>query len=329
MLLGGLIYTMELTTAALMLQNGLPALSEMMNPEAMLLTSLAVGLLGLAVMLLGRPREAELVPETAPEGERAGIPEQPPAEQDETFRTSVAAAEEPAAATLPTAASSVIEAPGATMAPAECAVIAREVAAANEAIAEPAVVQIEGERLPVAPLAGAGARGPAMGASALIAKVATLLPAGTAAAGAGSSKPKQSRGSVGFQPAGRFLRSQQAYLRIPVMLKGLNEAGCEFQEDSTTVILLPQGAVIPMRRRVQAGDRMTLIIPSRQKEVECEVVGAAPGPDDKVLVEIEFPEPQKSMWPVSFPAWSGKNAKPAANQPTQANAEHALDRSSS
>lgn len=48
--------------------------------------------------------------------------------------------------------------------------------------------------------------------------------------------------------------------------------------------------------------------PTRQKEVACDVFGTQARPDGKLLVEVEFPEPQKSMWPVSFPAWAGNGS---------------------
>jgi len=78
------------------------------------------------------------------------------------------------------------------------------------------------------------------------------------------------------------------------------------------VILLPQGAVIHMEHRVHPGEELMLFNPACQQEVSCSVFGTLAGPDGKMLVEVEFTQPQKTFWPVSFPAWSGKGTGNAA-----------------
>ncbi len=149
---------------------------------------------------------------------------------------------------------------------------------------------------------------PACGASALIAKASQLLPQVFTPPAGHSARPRIGRGPGGFQPGARFSRSQQAFLRVPVVLTGSDEAGVPFREESGTLILLPQGAVIPMKQRVRPGDRLGLFSSPRQMEVPCTVFGALQGKDGKMLVEIEFAEPQKHFWPVSFPAWAGNSA---------------------
>ena len=152
-----------------------------------------------------------------------------------------------------------------------------------------------------------------------------LLPAVVLPAqGTDTPAVKATRSNSGFQPAGRFSRSQQAFLRIAVAISGRNEAGADFREETTTVILLPQGAVVHMEHRVRAGDELMLFHSARQQEVTCRVFGALPGPDGKLLVEIEFNPPQKNLWPVSFPAWAGngpgnalRNQAPGGVSPTR------------
>lgn len=316
------IRTMEIFISAVLTPSGLPAVSEMMNPEAMLVTSVAVGCLGLAVMLLTRPRTEQLAAES-PEN-RA-----PAEELRSTSSSPVTESDAPAAraAVMVPAADVIASEP----AKAEAAQLPSETTAgyaaarARSSSSEAAVAGLgsptEIERA-VEPAAGGVVRGPAHGASALIAKVATLLPAGTASTRSSKdAAAKPARGPAGFQPAARFSRSQQAFLRIPVVLTGRDESGREFREETCTLILLPQGAVIPMRQKVRAGARMTLSNSARQKDVTCDVFGALPGPDGRMLVEVEFPEPQKGMWPVSFPAWAGNGAGEArANDPGRAGA---------
>ena len=125
--------------------------------------------------------------------------------------------------------------------------------------------------------------------------------------GAPAREPRAQNGkrpAAGFQPGGRFSRSQQAFLRIPVALSGRNESGTDFCEQTCTLILLPQGAVLPVAQRLAAGAALELTVAGKP-QIPCSVFGAQSGPDGKSLVEIEFAEPQKNFWPVSFPAWAG------------------------
>jgi hypothetical protein len=292
------------------LQANLPAVSPVFTPEVLLLTTLTVGCLGLAVMMLSRPRQETLEAERPQEEDRRE--ELGPESESAAVECKPVAALQPQTKELP---------PGNELSSAPARVELAE--AVNEVKANPSVSpanpdemaapvpspasRVFEEKLPEALPADVSHRGRKHGASALIAKVASLLPAGPAAPGVGTkSASKSARGSNGFQPAGRFSRSQQAFLRLPIVLTGRDESGAEFQEETCTLILLPQGAVIPMRQKVRAGDRMNLSVPSRQKDVACEVFGTLPGPDGRMLVEVEFPEPPKSIWPVSFPAWSGR-----------------------
>jgi hypothetical protein len=291
--------TMGIIDLGAVLQSGLPVVSQIATPEALMVTSIAVACLGVAVMMLTRPRMEPERLENEAEGENQQRGEEMPQVRGTSAMESAATAgDEPRIQTL--AVEGERAAAGERMLP--LAAVAESEAAAAE-MGNPGGAEPE-PGLPSP--GGASLRGPGHGASALIAKVACLLPAGMAVPGSGEkSVVKASRGAGGFQPGSRFSRSQQAFLRIPVVLSGRDESGAEFQEETFTLILLPQGAVIPMRRKMRAGDRMTLANPAGQKEAECDVFGVLPGPDGKMLVEVEFLEPQKSMWPVSFPAWGG------------------------
>jgi hypothetical protein len=295
---------MGIIDSGAVLQSGLPAISQIATPEALMVTSIAVACLGVAVMMLTRPRMApERLENEAEGGNQQRGEEMPRVRETPAMESAAAARNEPRIQSL---------------------AIQGERAAAEErmwpvaALAEPEAAEMDNPRSaepePGLPCpGGAFPRGAGYGPSALIAKVACLLPAGVAGPGRGEkSSVKTSRSTGGFQPGSRFSRSQQAFLRIPVVLSGRDESGAEFREETCTLILLPQGAVIPMRRKMRAGDRMTLANPAGQKEAACDVFGVLPGPDGKMLVEVEFLEPQKSMWPVSFPAWAGKAA---ANSP--------------
>jgi len=277
----------------------------------MLLTSVTLACVGLAVMLLLRMRTQALAPEDAKPSEGDCL-----VTSSEPAHEAILRPTEPLgrfAVALESAPPQAVEyappdgAPPAAVAPRspEHTEVARM--SSSDAELDPVHPRVSGPPQKSTSIHSATSQSlaPARGASALIAKAAQLLPRVLTPPSHESSRPRAARNPSGFQPGGRFSRSQQAFLRIPVVLAGNDEAGAEFQEESATLILLPQGAVIPMKRRVCAGDRLVMINPSRQQKVPCRVFGAHQGPDGKMLVEIEFAEPQRNFWPVSFPAWAG------------------------
>ncbi len=304
-----------------LLQAGLSAVSQLVTPEALLVISLAVACLGVAVLMLTRPRTGEAAAQNTAEGAIEKPEEEvPPRPETQELKCASLAGPEAADGTLPHGAERRVTAVTSLR---RETVVESGVAAArlgNGAGMAPVVPfpapPMAAEGVPETEPAATSNRGRACGASALIAKVASLLPAGVAAPRGGEKSPaRTSRGGAGFQPGSRFSRSQQAFLRIPIVLSGRDDSGAEFSEETCTLILLPQGAVIPMRRKMRPGERMTLSNPTRQKEAECDVFGVLPGPDGKTLVEVEFHEPQKNMWPVSFPAWAGTGAGSASSVP--------------
>jgi hypothetical protein len=90
-----------------------------------------------------------------------------------------------------------------------------------------------------------------------------------------------------------------------VVLSGAGESVANIREETCTLILLPQGAVLPVKQSISAGVSLMLTLPGKEP-VPCSVFGAHTGPDGRSLVEVEFSEPQKNFWPVSFPAWAGE-----------------------
>ena|SRR5208282_1824410 len=291
----------------------LPAVSALLSPEAMLLTSVTLACLGLVVMLLSRRRGQVVDPEDPmPRGEAclAAVLEpkqKPPLRAPEPQGTFAVGLQ-----TTPPEPVGCAAAAGAQFAAAVTTLPERsELAHLNSADAalepaHPRVQSIPGKSADTQ-IATPPTPAPACGASALIAKAAQLLPQVFTPPAGHAARPRIARGPGGFQPGARFSRSQQAFLRVPVALTGSDESGVPFREESGTLILLPQGAVLPMKQRVRPGDRLGLFSSSRQMEVPCTVFGALQGKDGKMLVEIEFAEPQKHFWPVSFPAWAGNS----------------------
>jgi len=326
---------MGLMTLRALVASDLPAVSALLSPEAMLLTSVTLACLGLSVMLLSRRRREAMDPENAvPRGEACL------AAALEAKQKSPLCAPEPqgtfavAFATTPPKPAESAAPVAAQMAAAVTTLPERpELVHANRAdgALDPAQPRVQGipENSADSQVATPQTPAPPRGASALIAKAAQLLPQVFTPPAGHAARPRIARGPGGFQPGARFSRSQQAFLRVPVVLTGSDESGVPFREESGTLILLPQGAVIPMKQRVRPGDRLGLFNSSRQMEVPCTVFGALQGKDGKMLVEIEFAEPQKHFWPVSFPAWAGNSpgntAESTASGPASPQRTPALD----
>lgn len=308
---------------ASLLSPDLPAVSPIFTPTVLLFTSLTVGALGAAILLLSReqpPRPPHTRQDQPPDGLN-DIHDQPAGQDGQPATTGkhsapAASAPDEPRDSRPIGGASFLLASG----PAPAVLLpSPEPLSTQLSSHAPAVAVIE----PEPPVAIASARDfdsviasrpapaprpAALGASALIAQAERLLPSAPAPAPSQpieAAAPAQPR-TAGFQPAARFSRSQQAFLRVPIVVCGSSASGAEFREETNTVILLPQGAVIHMQHHVRAGERLTVLSQPRQHEASCTVFGALPGPDGKMLVEIDFDHQQRTFWPVSFPAWAGK-----------------------
>jgi len=308
---------MSFSLSAFLLASDFPPIAPLFSPEAMLVTSVTLACLGLAVMLVTRSRAQEADPDDAfPIGESPFDEGRTGAASPTTIEFSPAAearASCPALLDAQLTQPSAAPAPTPVVAPLHLEAAHPEGSSSGPIPARSRATKDLQERAHSRPLASpATASAPARGASALIAKAVQLIPKVFAPPAAEDSHRGAARSAASFQPGGRFSRSQQAFLRIPVVLTGSDESGAAFREDSSTLILLPQGAVIPMKQHVAAGDRLVLFNSSRQQEVDCTVFGAHQGPDGKMLVEVEFTEMQRNLWPVSFPAWARPGSGPGS-----------------
>ena len=305
-----------------LLTNQSIVLAQLFSPAALLVASVTVGCLGAAVLMLMRSRAQEsATPQMIPESAEAPAGFLEPSQAERSLQADMQGTREAA-----------MKATAERLAPLESHELREKAQPEEASLPAPGAAKAKlpsaisgvpsgpgpAAASPLSPLS----RAPSVGASALIAEAERLLPAATLPAQAPEGpRARAGRATGGFQPAARFSRSQQAFLRIPVTVTGRGRTGSEFREDTSTVILLPQGAVIHMGQRVNAGDSLTLFNPASQQEAACSVFGVLPGPDGKMLVEMEFTEQQRNFWPVSFPAWSKNGrATPPSRQTSPARA---------
>lgn len=74
-------------------------------------------------------------------------------------------------------------------------------------------------------------------------------------------------------------------------------------EETTTLILFPQGAVVRLLGGVTPGERLVLVNRKTQKDVICRVLNVKPNPNGPGgYVEVEFTQPITRFWGIDFPA---------------------------
>lgn len=141
-------------------------------------------------------------------------------------------------------------------------------------------------------------------------EVANPTAEGTANVGAGAPS------SAANRPTGAHLRQDALSLEIPVkvhgsrvteVVRGVTPKTEPFEEQSTTMIIFPQGGVIRMSTSVATGQMLVLTNLKTKQDAICRVVKVRTFTNMQGYVEVEFTHPQPTYWGVQFPT-----AKPAA-----------------
>src|SRR5208282_1429952 len=127
---------------------------------------------------------------------------------------------------------------------------------------------------------------------------------------------------------GGHLRSDAVSLEVPVKVHGsrLTEAvrGAApqmqpFEEQTTTMIVFPQGGVLRMAASVGAGQMLVLTNLKSKQDAICRVLKVRSFPNMQAYVEVEFTQAQAGYWGVYFAGdGSAGSAKPAAAPPPAA-----------
>ena len=103
-----------------------------------------------------------------------------------------------------------------------------------------------------------------------------------------------------------------------VILHGTTEHPEFFEEDTSTLILFPQGAVIRLAAGVKPGQKLALTNQKTSEDVLCRVVNVRNYPKVKGYVEIEFTRAAPTFWGVNFPAKAAPPVRAAAPVSTPA-----------
>src|ERR1700683_1827569 len=144
------------------------------------------------------------------------------------------------------------------------------------------------------------------------------------AAEAGSSN----RGTPAKASPAGHLRSDAVSLEVPVKVHGsrVTEVAREitphtepFEEQTSTMIVFPQGAVIRMSTSVNVGQMLVVTNQKSRQDAICRVVKVRTFSNLQGYVEVEFTHKQPGYWSVYFPsegpATANKSAQPAAPAP--------------
>src|ERR1700679_3192447 len=148
------------------------------------------------------------------------------------------------------------------------------------------------------------------------------------AASSAAEASSSSRGaSPKAEPAGH-LRSDAVSLEVPVKVHGsrVTEVAREitphtepFEEQTSTMIVFPQGAVIRMSTSVNVGQMLVVTNLKSRQDAICRVVKVRTFSNLQGYVEVEFTHKQPGYWSVYFPsegpATANKQAHPAAPAP--------------
>src|SRR5258705_1893015 len=104
----------------------------------------------------------------------------------------------------------------------------------------------------------------------------------------------------------RSMRANPVALEVPVSVAGARPMASKdkrelFTEETATVLVFKDGAVIQLSAAVAVGQLLFLTEKRSKKEVVCQVVHKRSHGPTSCFVELEFTEPQENFGGVSFP----------------------------
>jgi TonB family protein len=118
------------------------------------------------------------------------------------------------------------------------------------------------------------------------------------------------------QASQKSVRANPVALEVPVSVAGARPVASKdkrelFTEETTTVLVFKDGAVIQLSAAVAVGQLLFLTEKRSKKEVVCQVVHKRTHRPTSCFVELEFTEPEENFWGVSFPVQADGARVPA------------------
>jgi TonB family protein len=130
----------------------------------------------------------------------------------------------------------------------------------------------------------------------------------------------------------RKMRPNPVALEAPVSVAGARPIASKdnrelFTEETTTVLVFKDGAVIQLSAAVAVGQLLFLTDKRSKREVVCQVVHKRNHRPTSCFVELEFTEPEENFWGVSFPAEADSAQVPPVAEAVEAEETTEDDRS--
>jgi len=101
-------------------------------------------------------------------------------------------------------------------------------------------------------------------------------------------------------------RTQRVIMRVPVRISGQNSVGSHFEEETHTLAVNADGALVVLSISVKKGQVLHLVNVAMGDKAECVVAYLGQRQGDLVEVGIAFRLPNPNFWRVAFPPrdWS-------------------------
>ncbi|HEY1471492.1 MAG TPA: PilZ domain-containing protein [Candidatus Acidoferrum sp.] len=114
-------------------------------------------------------------------------------------------------------------------------------------------------------------------------------------------------------------RTLRVALALPVLVHGQNEMGEKFCYRAMTRSVNQQGALLLMDELLVAGQTLLLVNENTNRSTETRVVHVKKERDGKMLVGLEFANPDTNFWKMTFPVPGARPMRrPASNNNTKA-----------
>jgi c-di-GMP-binding flagellar brake protein YcgR len=96
-------------------------------------------------------------------------------------------------------------------------------------------------------------------------------------------------------------RTLRVALALPVLVHGQNDMGEKFCYRATTRSVNQQGALLALNETLVPGQTLLLVNENTNRSTETRVVHVKKERDGKMLVGLEFANPDTNFWKMTFP----------------------------
>jgi len=96
-------------------------------------------------------------------------------------------------------------------------------------------------------------------------------------------------------------RTLRVALAVPVLVHGQNDMGEKFCHRAVTRSVNQQGALLVMDELLVMGQSLLLVNENTSRSTETRVVNVKKDRDGKILVGLEFANPDTNFWKMTFP----------------------------